>query len=502
MGQGGITLTSADYYLSNEPSIVAIRSAYLTSLREIFSLFDGSDEKGSDEANRLLGIETALAKHFMTPVQLTVPENTYHKLTVSDLQGLAPQIDWIDFFSALGIHPEQILVNQPDFVQSVAQLIQSTDLGELKVYLKGRVLLQSAFALGPRYTAVIRQLLAALTGSDSALPRKQDCINRISSLMGDALGRDYVAEYVPPDLKAKTGSMLENVELAFSKTLAAIPWLDDVTRAKAAAKFAKLSNIVGYPDHWTDYSNLVIPADSYISGNIAVNGFKLQLELSRIGHPNDRSRWMMNVFDVNAYYAPGNNQMVFPAGFMWPPNFSPQASDPQNFGAVGMVMGHELTHGYDSSGRQYDGDGIFENWWTPASIQVFSDRAQCLVDQYSQFDVAGGGKVDGRLTLTENIADNGGVKLAYMAMEDSLAEKPRPVSITRYTPEQEFFLASAQMWCQKITPQYEQILARTDVHAPNRYRVNGMLANFPAFAAAFSCPIGAKMAPVNRCAVW
>jgi endothelin-converting enzyme/putative endopeptidase len=340
-----------------------------------------------------------------------------------------------------------------------------------------------------------------LQGTKQIMPRWKRCVAAADGDIGEALGKRYVAEVFPPEAKARIVTLLDRIRAAYAEDIAHLDWMSDATRQKALAKLDLMSSKIGYPDTWRDYGALAIKRDDALGNRMRAARFESARELAKIGQPVDRGEWSMTPPTINAYYDSQKNDINFPAGILQPPNFDPKWDDAVNYGAIGATMGHEMTHGFDDEGRKFDGKGNLADWWTKADAKAFHTRAACLAKEYSGFTVAPGVNLDGKLTLGENTADNGGTRLALMAFEKLIDGKPAELR-DGYTPRQRYFLAYAQSWCTNQTPEADRLQALSDPHATAEFRVNGVVANMPEFAEAFACKAGTPMAPVKRCRVW
>jgi endothelin-converting enzyme/putative endopeptidase len=503
--QGGLGLPERDYYLREDSSSIELRNAYRRHVANMLRLLGEPGDVAEKNAGVVVALETDLAKASLDRVKRRDPRNLDHKLSRADLAGLAPRFAWDDYFSAVGQGGiDSLNVGWPDFLKGFDAVLGRYDVAALKTYLRWHLVSRAAQWLPKAFVAERFAFQGRmLTGAQEDRPRWKRCVQQVNWMIGEDLGRAYVAAAFPPNTKDETLAMIRAIEAAYAEDIAGLEWMTPDTKAKALAKLAAITNKVGYPDKWRDYSALEIVRGDALGNALRADGFEFRRRLAKIGKPVDRSEWMIPPPTVNAYYNPRTNDINFPAGILQPPFYDPKLDAAVNYGAIGSVMGHEMTHGFDDQGRKYDGNGNLRDWWTPADAAAFDQRAACLVDQYGNFAAVGDLKVNGRLTLGENIADAGGLHLAYAALERKL-KGAAPPPIDGLTAPQRFFLAYAQAWCGRASDQEKRRRALTDPHAPNEFRVNGVVANEPAFARAFSCPAGAPMAPPPEkvCRVW
>jgi len=502
--QGGMGLPDRDYYLKTDADSVKLRADYLAHIAKMLVLSGEDEAKAAADAKTVLAIETALAKGALDRVSRRDPQQTYHKLERAQLDTLTPGFDWTAYFAAIGAPPVKVVdVTEQKFFRAAAKIIATTKLDDLKTYLKWHLISGSASWL-PK--ALVDENFAfygkRLTGATEIRPRWKRCVNVIDEEMGEDLGRAWVADHFPPEAKAGTQAMVAAISDAFEDDLKSVDWMSPETKQKALVKLSQMRKKVGYPDHWRDYGALAVTRGDML-GNVArADAFETQRELGKIGKPVDRGEWEMSPPTVNAYYNPQMNDINLPAGILQPPFFSPRYDDAVNFGATaGGTVGHEMTHGFDDEGRQYDGHGNLVEWWTKDDAAKFKQRAQCVVDQYSSYAPIDNIHINGKLTLGENVADLGGVRLGYAALMKILAKKPAP-DIGGFTPAQRYFIAYAQSWCEATRPEAAKLHVATDPHSPAKFRVNGVVSDMPEFAAAFSCKPAAPMVNAKACRVW
>ncbi len=393
-------------------------------------------------------------------------------------------------------------VTEPEFLKAVDQVIASTPLPDLKTYMRWHVIHSNAPMLPKRFVDESFAFYGkTLTGAKEQRPRWKRCVDAADGDLGEALGKIYVDRTFGAEGKARTLQMVEAIEAALGSDIKAISWMSDETKKAAEAKLRAVANKIGYPDRWRDYSTLrIVRGDAYGNSQRA-NMFAYRRQMAKIGKPVDKTEWLMTPPTVNAYYNPLENNINFPAGILQPPFFNKGADEAVNFGAAGAVVGHELTHGFDDQGRRFDAAGNMREWWTPADGKNFEERATCVADQYGGYTAVADVKLNGRLTLGENVADNGGVRLAWMALMEMLKTKPLGRA-DDFTPEQRFFVGWGQMWCENRSDEIARLHAQTNPHSPGKYRANGVVSNMPEFAKAFSCPANAKMISQPVCRVW
>ena len=483
--QGGLGLADRDFYLSDDPKKKEILAQYTAHVTKILALSGETPAAAKADTDTILALETRLAKASMTRVQMRDPVALYHKMTLADLQTAAPEADWNRYFTTIGVpSPGGINVATPDFMKEFAKTLTDVPLPQWKAYLRYHVVGENASYLSKPFADENFRFIATLSGTTKQAPRWERVMGVTQGALGEALGQLYIERAFPPAAKQRALDMVLNLKSALRDRITTLDWMGDATKAQALRKIDAMKIKIGYPDKWRDYSALEVGTDSYVQNVFRANEFEFQRNTNKIGKPVDRTEWGMNTSDVNAYYNPNMNEIVFPAGILQPPFFDAKADDASNYGAIGAVIGHEMTHGFDDQGRQYDADGNLKDWWTAEDAKRFTERSSALVKQYGGYIAVDEVKVNGELTQGENIADLGGLKIAYLALEKSLQGKPR-AKIGGFTPEQRFFLAYAQSWRSKQTPKMERLMATLDSHSPNRWRVLGTLTNMPAFIEAF-----------------
>ncbi len=502
--QGGLGLPDRDYYLGTAAKTVQIREAYRAHVARMFELDGVPPEEARRRADGILQFETLLARASMPKAERRDPRRVYHRLDRAALAALTPNFDWDAYLGLLG-HPDIRAINvlTPDFFVALDRALGTLPPAQLESYLGWHLLEAAAPALG---RAFVEESFAFrshnLSGELQLLPRWKRCLGAVDAGMGQALGKPFVAATFSPLAKDRAENLVTTIEGAFRGTIGALDWMDAPTRAEALRKLSRVYNQVGYPSHWRDYSALVIGRQSDLQNRMNAAAVEMERDLGKIGRPVDRGDWDLSPQTVNAYYDPSKNEMVFPAGILQPPFFHGVGSPELDDGGIGVVMGHELTHGFDDEGRKFDADGDLRDWWTPAVGKSFEARVACVVAQYDAYRVLGSLHVDGRLTAGEDIADMGGLRLAYDAFHARMGQSPSTPAADGLSDDQRFFVAFGQSWCTKRRDPYARMMVTVDPHAPPEDRVNGAAANLEAFQRAFACQPGAPMAPIRRCRVW
>jgi putative endopeptidase len=502
--QGGMGLPDRDYYLKNDPESVKLRADYAAHVALMFVLAGDNEKDAATHAATVLKIETVLAKGALDRVARRDPQQTYHLLQRTELDALTPGFDWTAYFRTVGAPPvKQVDITEEKFFRTAAKVISATQLDDLKTYLKWHLISDAAGWL-PK--AFVDENFAfygkRLTGTAEIKPRWKRCVSAVDDSLGEDLGRAWVADHYSPEAKAGTERMVAAITEAFENDLKTVDWMSPETRAKAVVKLGQMRKKLGYPEHWRDYGALTVTRGDMLGNAARAAAFEMQREMGKIGKPVDRGEWQMSPPTVNAYYDAQMNDINLPAGILQPPFFSPKFDDAVNFGeTAGGTVGHEMTHGFDDEGRQYDGKGNLTDWWTKADAAKFTQRAQCVVDQYSGYVAVDKLHLNGKLTLGENVADLGGVRLGYVALMNILAKKPAP-DIGGFTAAQRYFIGYGQSWCSATRPEGKRLRVATDPHSPAEFRVNGVVSDMPEFAAAFSCKAGAPMVRAKACRVW
>jgi putative endopeptidase len=506
IAQGGLGLPDRDYYLETDARMTKIREQYVAYLTSLFKLIGDSEAQASVEAKNVLDFETALAKGSLPRVELRDPQKIYHPMPISGLKALAPDFSWDGYFPGIDqASLSNLNVATPDYFKAMDQVIASSSLDTIKSYLRFHVANTAAPWLStPFADANFDFFSKQLQGQDAQTPRWKRCTRLTDRALGEAVGQDWVKQYFPPDSKASMEKLVAALETALGQDIQSLPWMSDATKKQAELKLSEFRQKIGYPDKWRDYSAFKVERDDLV-GNIKRDAaFEFNYDMNKIGKPVDEKEWGMTPPTVNAYYNPAMNDINFPAGILQPPFFDPNKDPAVNFGAIGVVIGHEMTHGFDDQGSQYDGNGNLREWYTPDDRKQFVAKTDCEVSEYGSFESVPGAKLNGKLTLGENTADNGGLRIAYQALLSTLAsegpaaEKP----IDSYTPQQRFFISYGQLWCQNSTDQIARQRVKTDPHSPGQWRVDGVVQNFDEFGKAFGCKKGQPMMPDNACRVW
>ncbi|HEY3745652.1 MAG TPA: M13 family metallopeptidase [Gemmatimonadaceae bacterium] len=494
VNQGGLSLPDRDYYLNPDKRYADIRTNYQDHVSRMFQLAGESSTQAATDAQRVVAIETSLAKPAKTRVERRDPNANYHRMTAAELAQLAPGFGWPAFFTGEGRSDiSTINVQNPVFVKVADSLLTSAPLDDWKAYLRWHVIDASAQSLSSAFVNEDFRFGSTLSGAKEMLPRDKRCARATDNGLRDALGQAYVAQYFTPAAKQRALDMVHNLESVFHDRILTLDWMSDATKTQAEGKLAAFTNKIGYPDKWRDYSTLNIQPGPFLNNVLAVRQYERRRNMARIGQPVDRTEWGMTPPTVNAYYNPQMNEIVFPAGIMQPPFFNPTADDAVNYGGMGAVIGHEMTHGFDDQGAQFDREGNLKNWWSASDLEKFKHGTGLVASQYDSYTVLDSLHVNGKLTLGENLADLGGLSVSYAALEKALAQKGRPANIDGFTPEQRFFLAWAQIWRANTTPEAVRLRINTDPHSPGEWRTNGPLSNMPQFAAAFGCKAGDPM---------
>jgi predicted metalloendopeptidase len=504
--QGGLGLPDRDYYTSDDAKSKATRDEYVKHVARTFELMGDSPERAATEANTVMNLETKLAEKSLTRVQRRNPEANYHPMIKTQLLEMTPDFDWSRYFRGIGL-PEigKVNVAQPDFFKAADKLLTNTPLDDWKTYLRWHVVNAASNTLSAKFVQESFNFNGKyLQGTTEMLPRWKRCVASTDRALGEALGQLYVSKTFTPTAKERARVMVANLIAALREDLSTLSWMSAETRQKAIGKLEAYVRKIGYPDKWRDYEALQVSRGPYYNNAVSAGEFDFRRNLVKIGKPVDRTEWGMSPPTVNAYYNPQLNEIVFPAGILQPPFYDPKADDAFNYGGIGAVIGHEMTHGFDDQGARFDANGNLVMWWTPDDYKKFTDRTNCVVQQFDSYEVEPGLHQKGLLVVGESVADLGGLTVAYAAYQKSLQGKPRPKDINGFTSEQRFFLGWAQVWAQNIRPEAARLRTATDPHPLGRFRVNGPLSNMPAFASAFACKEGDAMVrpPDKRCQIW
>jgi len=502
--QGGLTLPDRNYYIKDDEKMVAMRKALTDYAATLFTLSGQSAQQAAASAENVLRIETALAKASMDRTLRRDPKNRDHKMTRDAALSLAPNFYLSRYFSDMGSPVfSELNVSNPDFFKEVNGVISSESLDALKTYVQWHMLAGSAKWLPKSYVEARFKYRKALTGQDEDQPRWKKCVEATDDALGEALGQRYVELTFGAAGKQRMLTMVDALEKALAQDISTLPWMTEETKKQAKIKLQAIRNKIGYPDVWRDYSKLQVKQGDLMGNFLRANEFESRRQIAKISKPRDRKEWQMTPPTVNAYYSGAMNEIVFPAGILQPPFFDKTMDDDVNFGTIGAVIGHELTHGFDDQGRKFDPNGNLRDWWTEQDGKEFEQRAACIADEYSNFVAVDDLKLNGKLTLGENTADNGGARIALMALEKMIETSGKaPEKIDGYTPEQRYFLGFARTWCEKRKPEYSRMLVNIDPHSPGRFRTNGVVQNMPEFQKAWGCKAGQPMVKANMCRAW
>ncbi len=503
--QGGLGLPDRDYYTKTDDKSKQIRQQYEEHVAKMLALAGDDDAKVSSEAASILDLETKLAESSLTRVERRDPEKTYHKMNRSDLRNLTPYWSWEEYFQQIGYaNIDFVDVSAPKFFETMSQALKDTPLETWKTYLRWHLVNSTApYLSDPFVDENFNFNGRVLQGTKELLPRWKRCVTATDRQLGEALGQIYARKYFPPQAKARALEMVNRLTEALHDDLQTLPWMGPATRQQALAKLAAFTRKIGYPDKWRDYSAYAVDRGPYVLNQMRGAEFEFKRDLNKIGKPVDRTEWGMTPPTVNAYYDPEMNEIVFPAGILQPPFFDPKADDASNYGAMGAVIGHEMTHGFDDEGRKFDAQGNLRDWWTPEDEKNFNERAACVEKQFDSYVVQDDLHENGKLVLGESIADLGGLNLAYRALQKAEKGK-KPALIGGLTADQRFYLSYAQIWASNDRPEFERLMVNTNPHPLGRFRAIAAPSNMPEFARAFDCKEGDAMArpPAIRCQIW
>lgn len=504
--QGGLTLPDRDYYIKDTSHMTEIRQRYQDYVTQVFTLAGRSPDEAKASAETVLRIETELAKAEMDRTQRRDPKTRDHKMSREEAIGLAPNFLLARFFedSKTPVLSE-VNVSNPDFFKQVNGLLDSEPIGAWKTYVTWHLLDGTSPWLSKPFVEANFKMQQALTGQTENKPRWKRCVDAVDSELGEALGQRYVELTFGAEGKQRMLKMVDALEKALSEDIQNLDWMSSDTKKQAQIKLQAIHNKIGYPDKWRDYSSVKIVRGDLVGNFQRANEFEAHRDINKIGKPLDRNEWGMTPPTVNAYYSAARNEIVFPAGILQPPFFDKNADDATNFGAIGVVIGHELTHGFDDQGRKFDPQGNLRDWWTPEDGKKFEERASCVANEYSGFTAVDDLKLNGRLTLGENTADNGGARISLMALHHFITDdkaKKAGETIDGFTPDQRFFLGFSRVWCELRRPEAARARVTTDPHSPGKWRVDGVAQNMPEFDDAFGCKKGQPMVSENACRVW
>ncbi|MCY1062036.1 M13 family metallopeptidase [Nannocystis sp. SCPEA4] len=502
--QGGTGLPDRDFYLKTDERTKALLAAYQAHVARMLGFIGDAPDVATDLAAKIVAFETALAELQTPRDQMRDPDKIYNLLGVEGLAKLDPELNWAGFFKSFGYTKlgADVNVTVPGYFEKLGALVRGTDPATLQAYLRWHIIRATAGGLSKEIVDADFQFTSALTGAKELSPRWERCVGWANMGLGELVGQAFVKERFAGASKDIALEMIGAIEEAFAAGLPALAWMDDATRERALDKAKALHNKIGYPDNWRDYGKLKLQRTGHASNGFAIRKFLLRRDFDRVSQPVDKGEWHMPPALVNAYYNPSANEMVFPAGILQPPYFSAEFPMAMNFGGIGMVMGHELSHGFDDQGRKFDKDGVLREWWDPGVAAKFETRAKCIETTYGGIEVLPAVKLNGKLTLGENIADFGGIKAAYAGYKLHASKKPEQPLIQGLTSEQLFFIGFAQGWCTHETPESQRLRATVDPHSPPKQRVNVPLSHFAGFSEAFQCQPGAAMRAKDACEVW
>jgi endothelin-converting enzyme/putative endopeptidase len=501
--QGGLGLPDRDYYTKDDAKSVELRKQYLAHVQKMLELLGDKPETAAAEAQTVMRLETALAKGSMTRVERRDPKALDHKMTSEELEKISPEFHWPVYFAKVGMPSLSSLnVSSPNFFKALNDELAKESLADWKIYLRWHLVHADASHLSaPLLNENFAFYGKTLRGQQELQPRWKRCTQAVDGYLGEALGQAYVAKYFSPDAKKQALKIVKQIQAAMEKDINGLPWMSTATKQQALAKLHGMANKIGYPDKWRDYSKLEIVRGDELGNVERSRKFEFDRQLAKIGKPVDRGEWGMTPPTVNAYYDPQMNDINFPAGVLQPPAFDPNSDAAPNYGDTGGTVGHELTHGFDDEGRQFDAQGNLRDWWTEEDSKEFVKRASCISDQYSTYTIVDDIKINGKLTLGEDVADLGGLLLAYMAWKDDTKGQTLD-PIDGLTPDQRFFVGYGQSWCGQVRDESKRMRATIDPHSPEKYRTNGVVSNMPQFQEAFHCKAGSPMVNQNRCQVW
>lgn len=506
--QGGLGLPNRDFYIKDDAKSKEIRSQYEAHISKMFALSGESPEQAAADAKTIIAIETAMAQAQMDNVARRDPKNLNNKMSLEQVQALTPSFEWKHYIEVVEAPPSSphYLVTSPQFFRGLEPLIQKYSVDDWKVYLRWHLVHGSAPYLGKDFVDENWNFYShTLLGAKQQLPRWRRCVRAADRDLGMALGQAYVAAAFPPESKQRTVGMVHDIEHAMDQDITSVDWMQPVTKEQAKVKLHAIEDKIGYPDHWRDYSAVKIVRNSYVNNIHEATAFEFHRQLDKIGKPVDREEWGMTPPTINAYYDPQLNTINFPAGILQPPYFDSKMEDPVNYGAIGMVIGHELTHGFDDEGRKFDAQGNLRDWWTPEDAKAYEQRGECIANEYTEEIPEAGVKQNGHLTQGEDTADNGGLRLAFMAVNNKLQAEGKSLDTMEgdgWTPRQKFFVSYAYSWCEQVRPEFMRTLVLTNPHSIPRYRVNNVVSNMPEFQEAFTCKKGSPMVRANQCRVW
>jgi len=502
-GQSGLSLPNKDYYTKDDAKMAETRAKFVEYMTKVFDMSGDTLAEAKANADIVMAIQMRLAKASKAPVEMRDPDKNYNKIKLSDAQAIIPNLSLKDYMKRRGIPvPETLNFGQPDFFKEVNTMLKDVPVDQWKTYFRWMVLDSSASYLPKALADASFDFHGRyLSGTKEQEPRWKRCVSATDRTLGEALGAEYVKTEFTPEAKARMNQLIDNLFVAMKSHINGLDWMTPATKEKALAKLATYKRKIGYNEHPRGYKGLDIDRTSYAGNVFRARAFEIKRNIADIGKPADKTRWFFSPPTVNASYSSSNNEITFPAGILQPPFFNFKADDAINYGAIGAVIGHEITHGFDDSGSKFDAQGNLASWWLPEDRTKFEERAACVANQFDGYEVQPGVHINGKLTLGENIGDLGGLAIAYTALVDALKGK-KIENIDGFTPEQRFFLGWAQVWATKATPEFERRQVLTDPHSAAKWRVNGPLSNMPEFAKAFGCKQGQAMVRKDACLIW
>ncbi len=503
-GQGGLSMPNKDYYVDGSPTFKENRDKFREYMQTMFKMIGENDEDARKDAFTVMRIQTELAYASLRRVELRDPDKRYHKVSLDEANSITPNFSWNEYMALRGVPKvDGFNIGQPDFFKTFNSMLDKISIEEWKTYLRWMAIDDAAPVLSKAFRDANFEFYGKyLQGRKEQQPRWRQCVQATDGNVGEALGQEFVKRAFKPDARQRMEELIDNLFIAMRNRIDNLEWMSDETKTQALAKLLSFKRKIGYPDKLRGYEGLNIERGSFAENAVRSAQFQTKRNLDDIGKPVDPTRWFMTPPTVNAYYSPLQNEIVFPAGILQPPFFNAEADDAINYGSIGAVIGHEVTHGFDDQGSRFDADGNLKMWWTKDDREKFDDRAACVANQFSSYEVQPKLFMDGKLTLGENIADLGGLTIAYDAYMESLKKNGRPDNIDGFTPEQRFFLGWAQVWATKATEEFERLQVSTDPHAIARWRVNGPLSNMPQFAGAFDCKSTSEMTRKDSCQIW
>jgi putative endopeptidase len=506
--QGGLGLPNRDFYIKDDVKSKEIRGQYEAHISKMLALSGESPEQAATDAKTIIAIETAMARAQMDNVARRDPKNLNNKMSLEQVQALTPSFDWKGYIEVVAAPPSSphYIVASPQFFRGLEPVIQKHSVDDWKVYLRWHLVHGSAPYLDKAFVEENWSFYSqTLLGAKQQLPRWRRCVRAADRDLGMALGQAYVAAAFPPESKQRTVAMVHDIEHAMDRDITNIDWMQPATKEQAKIKLKAVYDKIGYPDHWRDYSSVKVNRNSYLNNVHEATAFEFHRQLDKIGKPVDREEWTMTPPTINAYYDPQLNTINFPAGILQPPYFDSKMEDPVNYGAIGMVIGHELTHGFDDEGHKFDAQGNLRDWWTPEDAKAYEQRGECIANEYTEEIPEAGVKQNGHLTQGEDTADNGGLRLALMAVNNKLKAEGKSLDAKEadgWTPRQKFFVSYGYSWCEQVRPELMRTLVLTNPHSIPKYRVNNVVSNMPEFQEAFSCKKGSPMVRADQCRVW